>query len=232
VSAPRRPARALARWAAEACPLGARVLEVGAGDHASGGLEPLLRRRPYLVGVDPAPSLERNVILDERHQQRVEDFAPDHPGEFDVVVSVFVLEHVDRPADFVRACATVLRPGGSWFALTLNTRHYFGATTWAATRLGIEEWALHALKGEALDQEHHFPTAYRCNSWRAVRRYCDAAGFEAVDFRYYEATEHYSWYFPSRLAWIPGQYARAVAALGRPGLAGHLSFQARKPDAS
>ncbi len=228
VSPPRHTVTHFARWVAQSCPPEARVLNVGAGADVSGALAPLLRRRPHLVGVDPDQAIERNESLHERHRMCLEDFAGEHQGEFDVVLAVYVLEHVSDPAAFAAACAQVLRPGGQWFALTLNVRHYFGATTWAMSRLKVAEWALHRLKGDALVHEHHFPTVYRFNSLRTVRRHCEAAGFESLEFRCYDAAERYQWYLPDRLRPVAPAYSHLAYAVGSPTMMGHLTFRAVK----
>jgi SAM-dependent methyltransferase len=226
---PRDAVRHLARWAARSCPFRGDVLNVGAGADLSGSLHPLLLRRARIVGVDPDPALDGNPHVQERHRMTVEEFAADHAAKFDVVLSVFVLEHVERPEEFARACLRVLRPGGSWFALTLNIQHYFGGTVWALSRLHLAHPVLHLLKGDELVEEHHFPTRYRFNSQSAVLRHCGAAGFEAVDFHCYDAPGRYEWYLPAALRWFPGAYSRAAYTARLPGLMGHLSFRAIKP---
>ncbi len=228
VAAPPDPVRALARWAAEHCPEGGTVLDVGAGEHASGGLRPLLARHVHLVGTDPDHAIERNRVLDERHRRSAEELALEHPGRYDVVLSVFVLEHVEDPPAFADACARLLRPGGSWFALTLNVRHYFGATAWAAHRLGLQPTLLRLLTGPASAHDHRFPTRYRFNSHRTVERVCRAAGFDDVELRVYDAPDRYAWYLPRPLDALPAAYSSVAYRLGRPGLMGHLSFRARR----
>ena len=173
-------------------------------------------------------AIEGNADLSEWHRLPLEAFAENHGGRFDVVFSVYVLEHVADPDAFVDACAHVLRPGGSWFGLTLNTRQYFGAATWAMSRLHGADWLLHRLKGEALDHEHHFPTAYRLNSVPVLRRQCERSGFASLEVRCYDATERYQWYLPSSLHWFPPLYTRLAYALDRPELMGHLTFRAIK----
>lgn len=225
----RDPVRQLARWAAESSPAGSRVLNVGAGANVSGVMRPLLRAGAYIVGVDPDPAIAQNPTLAERHQMPVEEYARDHAEEFDVVVSVFVLEHVEHPAEFAQACSRVLRPGGSWFAVTPNVRHYFGGTTWALSHLRVADQTLHWMKGRDFVHEHRFPTRYRFNSQAVVRRECEAAGFERVEFRCYDATERYQWYLPDSLAWLPRTYTDLVYRVGSAQLMGHLSFRAVKP---
>jgi 2-polyprenyl-6-hydroxyphenyl methylase/3-demethylubiquinone-9 3-methyltransferase len=49
-----------------------------------------------------------------------EDYAAAHPGEFDVVTCMELLEHVPQPAGMVAACARLVRPGGQVFFSTIN----------------------------------------------------------------------------------------------------------------
>ena len=228
VAAPANPVRALARWAAQHCPEGGLVLDVGAGEHASGELRPLLARHPHLVGTDPDHAIERNRVLAERHRLTAEEIAREHPGRYDVVLAIFVLEHVEDPLAFASACAQLLKPGGSWFALTLNVHHYFGATAWATHRLGVQPALLHRLKGDAAAHDHRFPTRYRFNSHRTVERVCRASGFDHVELRVYDAPDRYAWYLPRPLARLPAAYSTVAYKLGRPSLMGHLSFRAQR----
>lgn len=229
IPAPAHPVRALVRWAAEHCPEGGTVLDVGAGEHASGDLHALARRHAVIVGTDPDHAIEHNTALAERHRLLAEELGAEHDRRYDVVLSIFVLEHVQEPDAFAAACARLLRPGGSWFALTLNVRHYFGATAWATNRLGIQHAVLHRLKGEAAEHDHRFPTRYRLNSRRVVDRVCATAGFDPVEYRLYDAPQRYAWYLPRGVDRLPAVYAAVAYRLGWPGLMGHLTFRAHLP---
>lgn len=231
VPAPVDPVRALARWAAEHCPQGGTVLDVGAGEHASGALRPLVHRGALLVGCDPDHAIEDNPTLAERHQLPVEELGPEHVGRYDVVLAVYVLEHVEDPAAFATACARLLRPGGSWFALTLNVHHYFGATARATQRLGIQQAVLHRMTGGAGAHTHRFPTLYRFNSRATVARVCEAAGFADVEFRVYDAPDRYAWYLRGPATRLPSAYSALAYRVGWPELMGHLTFRAVSPPA-
>lgn len=229
VPPPKHGVRAFSRWVAEHCGEDTDALEIGAGKRLSGPLRPLLRRRPYVVGIDPDPSILDNPALDRRYQTSLEDFAEAHRQEFDVAFAIYVLEHVDDPAAFTAACAQVLRPGGHFFALTLNRYQYFGLITWTATRLGIADQVLERLKGPAAVERYHFRTEYRLNSVSTVTRHLEAAGFSAVDFRCFEEPHRYQWYLPAFLQWFPHAHTRAAYRLNAPWLMGHLSFHATTP---
>jgi 2-polyprenyl-6-hydroxyphenyl methylase/3-demethylubiquinone-9 3-methyltransferase len=105
---------------------GARVLDVGCG----GGLlsEALAREGAQVTAIDLAPDLlkiarlhglESGVKVEYRHSS-AEALAAELPGAFDAIVCMEMLEHVPDPASVLRACATLLRPGGRLFASTLN----------------------------------------------------------------------------------------------------------------
>lgn len=111
---------------ARARPLeGLRVLDIGCG----GGLisEPLARLGARVTGLDPA---DENIEAARRHAAgqnlaidyrvaRVEDLASQ--GEmFDAVVCLEVVEHVPDVAAFLKACASLTRPGGLMLLSTIN----------------------------------------------------------------------------------------------------------------
>jgi 2-polyprenyl-3-methyl-5-hydroxy-6-metoxy-1,4-benzoquinol methylase len=210
------------------------VLNIGAGEDWSGPMHPVARRSAYVVGVDPDQAIERNRSLDERHRAALEEWATDNTGRFDVALAVYVLEHVSEPDAFMTACARVLKPGGRFFALTPNVHHYFGATTWALSRLGLAERVLdritaHHAGDDAAHHHHahqHFRTEYRLNSMRQISRHLEAGGFSSVQFRCYDATARYAWYVPAGAQWFPTAYSRFAYTIGSPELMGHLSFRA------
>lgn len=204
------------------------MLNVGAGSDLSGRL-PLTRgRSARLVGVDPSPRIRANPSLDERFESTIEEFAPSHPGEFDAAFSVFVLEHVVRPGAFTDACATALRPGGLLLGLTVNMWHYFGLSTWLATRLGVSEWVLSRLRSPAAVAGYHVHTEYRMNSIGAVARLLDGAGFSAVEFRMWDQPSMYTPYLPTRLHAVAHAWHELAYRCDRPELMGHLSFKATR----
>lgn len=113
---------------------GAHALDVGCG----GGLlsEALARAGANVTAIDLAPAVlevarlhlhESGVAVDYR-EISAEALAQESPGAFDLVTCMEMLEHVPDPASVIRACATLLKPGGKLFLSTLNrTPLAFGA---------------------------------------------------------------------------------------------------------
>ena len=46
--------------------------------------------------------------------------AKKHPGEFDVVTCMEMMEHVPDPSSVIAACAKLVKPGGDLFFSTIN----------------------------------------------------------------------------------------------------------------
>ena len=105
---------------------GKRVIDVGCG----GGIlsEAMAHRGANVTGIDmgEAPLAAARLHQEESGTQVVyrqasaEEMANEHPGEFDVVACLEMLEHVPDPAAVVRACATLVKPGGHVFFSTIN----------------------------------------------------------------------------------------------------------------
>ncbi len=105
---------------------GRRVVDVGCG----GGIlaESMAARGASVTGIDLAEkplavarlhSLESGVKVNYECIA-VEELAAREPASFDVVTCMEMLEHVPDPSSVVRACATLVKPGGRVFFSTLN----------------------------------------------------------------------------------------------------------------
>ncbi len=105
---------------------GKQVVDIGCG----GGIlsESMARAGATVRGIDLSTkalkvadlhSLESGVAV-TYEEIAAEALAARMPASFDVVTCMEMLEHVPDPASIVRACATLVRPGGHVFFSTIN----------------------------------------------------------------------------------------------------------------
>jgi 2-polyprenyl-6-hydroxyphenyl methylase / 3-demethylubiquinone-9 3-methyltransferase len=105
---------------------GKKVLDVGCG----GGIltESMAKAGASVTGIDLG---EKALKVAQLHQHEsgvqvdyqyisVEEMAEKAPASFDVVTCMEMLEHVPDPAHVVKACAKLVKPGGSLFFSTIN----------------------------------------------------------------------------------------------------------------
>ena len=106
---------------------GARVLDVGCG----GGIlaDAMARAGAAVTGIDLAGkalrvaqlhALEAQTPSLQYREVSAEALAAEAPASFDVVTCMEMLEHVPDPGSVVRACATLVKPGGWVYFSTLN----------------------------------------------------------------------------------------------------------------
>lgn len=105
---------------------GKKVLDVGCG----GGLlsEGMAALGASVTGIDLSEKplgVARLHLLESGHQVdyrlvAAETLAAEMPASFDVVTCLEMLEHVPDPAQTVKACARLVKPGGQVFFSTIN----------------------------------------------------------------------------------------------------------------
>ena len=170
---------------------GLRLLDIGCG----GGLlcEPMAKLGATVIGVDPS---EKNIKTAMVHAQEnglaidyrvgtAEDLAA--AGEkFDVILNMEVIEHVAGQSEFIKSCASMLKPGGLMFVATLNrTLKSFGLAIIGAEYVlrwlpkGTHEWEKFVkpdelelwLKEAGLTQKSGSGITYHplANEWRKAK---------------------------------------------------------------
>lgn len=124
---------------------GKTVIDIGCG----GGIlsESMAAKGALVTGIDLSDKalsvaklhlLETGQTVDYRHIA-AESMATEYPSSFDAVTCLEMLEHVPDPAKTIRACATLVKPGGDVFLSTLhrNLKAYLLAVIGAEYILNI-----------------------------------------------------------------------------------------------
>src|SRR6267143_2884334 len=158
-----------------------RVLDLGCG---RGGLVELIWRDvKFAAGLDPdIPSLSEHRAPGMPVLRAVGEHLPFAGDTFDLVVSVWVLEHVKEPLQVLREVARVLRPGGHFVFLTPNLRNPLVSMN----RIGK---AIPMLQTQLVSRFYGrraadtFPFQYRANTAQAIRRLADGSGLGVAELR-------------------------------------------------
>jgi SAM-dependent methyltransferase len=130
------------------------------------------------IGIDLDPAGEENEAIDEFRLMEDPSHWPVDDASIDLAVADYVVEHVTDPAAFFKEAARVLKPGGLLGLRTPSTRSYLGvASRLVPTRAHAR--VLSRLQPER-PSEDVFPTVYRCNTRRRLRRAFADHGFDAV----------------------------------------------------
>ncbi len=165
-----------------------RMLDLGCGDNAR--LEKYRTRRRQVWGADfqAHPQLAHKQWFRLLGPKGEIPFPANH---FDVVVAVWVLEHVAQPGRFLREIQRVLVPGGMFLAHSISATHY---VTWLSRLChllphDIVQGLVRRLYGRP---EHDtFPACYRLNTEPRVKSYGQRAGLNLVRFQRFAEPGNY-----------------------------------------
>jgi 2-polyprenyl-3-methyl-5-hydroxy-6-metoxy-1,4-benzoquinol methylase len=168
-----------------------RALDIGCGKGI--GLDGTAHARvkqyvDQLWGLEPDPAITPPAGVFAHFQHALMETAEIEPNSIDVAFSSLVMEHVQHPAEFLRAVHRVLKPGGAYIFLTVNGRHYFARIARLLRALHLDEAILRLIRPGEID-EYHYPIAYKCNTVRAIRRLAAEVGFEPPEFVFVERDE-------------------------------------------
>lgn len=158
-----------------------RVLDLGCG---RGGVVELFWREVKLAtGLDPdVPSLSEHRAPGMPAVRGVGEHIPFAGETFDLVVCVWVLEHLKDPAQALREVRRVLRSGGHFVFVTPNMRN----PLMLANRIGK---AMPSLQRRLVPRVYGrveadtFPVQYRANTVPAIRSLAGEAGLDVFDLR-------------------------------------------------
>ena len=168
-----------------------RVLDLGCG--RGGVVELIWRDVRFAAGIDPdAASLVDHRAAGMPVLRGVGEHLPFADETFDLIVSVWVLEHLSAPLDVLREVRRVLRPNGHFLFVTPNVRNPLVV----ANRIGR---ALPSLQRRLVPRVYGrgeadtFPVQYRANTPEAIRGVAAAAGLEVFELRVVPDPTYLAW---------------------------------------
>jgi SAM-dependent methyltransferase len=137
-----------------------------------------------LIGADIDPAVLDNPLVDEAVVLPADGSIPLPDMSVDIVVSWAVFEHIMNPAHAAAELFRILRPGGWICAWTPNK--------WSYTSIGariipnqFHTRVLRYVHPTSKRREHDvFPTFYRLNTLRELRRHFPTTHFEHFSYRF------------------------------------------------
>lgn len=181
-------------WVRESTTSSTVLLNLGAGPPTGSQIRSFKGEIARVVGADIDPDVLDNDELDEAHL--IEDgLLPFPESHFDVVLSDFVLEHVQNPAIFMKEACRVCKKGGSFFFRTPNKYHYVSLV---ARSTPHRFHVMIANRARNLNEDAHepWPTFHRLNSRTEIRRMAQDVGFSDCELRMIEAEPSYLMFHP------------------------------------
>jgi SAM-dependent methyltransferase len=164
-----------------------RILEIGAGPDNE--TSRYLASIGTVVGVDVSDEIKDNKSLAEYFVYDGEKL-PIPDACVDLCVSNYVLEHVQNPAVHFKEVGRVLRSGGRYAFRTPNFYHYVPFGAWLlphSMHIALAN-RLRKLGPEAHDP---YPTMYRANTRRTLKRLAEATGLQVEELRMIEKEPSY-----------------------------------------
>ncbi|MGO9059413.1 MAG: methyltransferase domain-containing protein [Candidatus Binataceae bacterium] len=165
------------------------MLNLGAGPPTGSRIRSFRGEVAHVAGADIDPVVSANEELDEARV--IEDGSiPFESGRFDLVLSDFVLEHVERPEVLLGEVWRVLKPSGSFFFRTPNKYHYVSLIARFSPH-PVHQLLANRVRG--LSEEAHEPyrTFYRANCRSELEQMAKQAGFRSIELRLWEAEPSY-----------------------------------------
>jgi SAM-dependent methyltransferase len=185
------------------------VLDAGCGRHAP-VLGRFLGRAQHLVGLDlvdfPTPIAGIELVNADLGKTGLPS------GTFDIIYSRSVMEHVADPDAVFTEMNRLLLPGGRFIFLTANKWDY---ATLIAAAIPNRYHATIVNRTEGRAEEDVFPTQYKMNTKKDVKRLARDHGFCVAEFRYLTQYPNY-FLFNGALFFLAMLYEKLVA--NTPGL--------------
>lgn len=139
---------------------------------------------------------------------------------FDLVVSLWVFEHVKEPETVLREINRVLKPGGRFIFVTPNKNSALILIRRLMNKR-LADFLLKIIYGR--EEDDVFAVYYRLNTLSDVRKIAESAGFEVINCKTnpdpsYTSFNKATYYLSKILSMLPGSLFRPhiVAALKKP----------------
>lgn len=167
------------------------------------------------IGIEPDAAVELDGPITDVRRCLFEQ-ADLAPGSVHVAFAIMVLEHLADPQPFWDKLHAVLAPGGVFWAMTVDARHWFCRASLWMERLRLKELYLSWLFGaRGRERYENYPVHYRCNTPARVAHYAEA--FASVQCVNLSRVGQCDELFPRFLRPLSRRLERRAVRRGKPG---------------
>ena len=159
-------------------PAGGRLLDAGCGRYLKFSKE--LARTAEVVGIDLESKLETRNEGSPFGVRGDLNHLPFEASYFDLIISRFVVEHLERPAQVFGEFQRVLKPGGKVVLLTPNKYDYVSLIA-AATPYSWHRSLVSRIF--RVSEDDVYPTFYRANTRTKIAKELESVGLRKTELR-------------------------------------------------
>jgi ubiquinone/menaquinone biosynthesis C-methylase UbiE len=171
------------------------ILDLGAGPGSGDPSRNLRMRNARRIGLDIDPSIKNNSQLDAKLIGTAQNL-PFSSNEFDLIFADYVLEHIANPKMVSDEVYRILKPGGHFLFRTTSSYHYSMILS-RATSYAFHKKALTIVR-RAYGSNETYPTYYRFNTERCIKRTMEKSGFSNIEVMHIEKEPVYLMFH-----WVP-----------------------------
>jgi len=150
------------------------VVDIGCGKGFDTDIplqQSLVRAATHYIGIEPDEAVTPGDYIKDVRRCFFEQ-AELPPNSVHLAFAVMVLEHLEDPQPFWDKLHEILVPGGVFWALTVDARHWFCRASLWAQRLRFKGWYLSQILGARGESRYEdYPVYYRCNAPDDIKRY-------------------------------------------------------------
>ena len=107
-------------------------------------------------------------------------------NSIDVAYSFLVMEHIENPEAFMQSLFRCLKPGGVYYFVTPNGKHYFTRIARLLRVLHLSELVLRMIRPPEEIEKYHFPVQYLFNDVDSIGEMVARLGFFPPQFAFLE----------------------------------------------
>ena len=96
------------------------------------------------------------------------------------------MEHVENPEAFMQSLFRCLKPGGVYYFVTPNGKHYFTRIARLLRQLHLSEFVLRMIRRPAEIEEYHYPVQYLFNDVESIGEIASRIGYCPPSFAFVE----------------------------------------------